>query len=266
MLQKLHNWFAVFLELQLVISLLSLPVLIHWGLAISYMAPIANLIFTPLLVMFLWCSCLIVLCSLIQLPCSWLVTIINYITKVWHYLLSFANPNWLIGFSEHTITLSICIALFIVGFYSKVNPKRNHAIITLIICCLVIMGFQHFCKKNTITKLRDLPMYAIQYNQKNYVIDNGGLCSKQNYYAHIDYTVLPNLIKKTGTPTIDTLYLYKPSKQLAKIALQLAQQTNITKIFITTKHGCFKQLQTLNNNPNLLIKPIRLTKLKFTVD
>ncbi len=104
-------------------------------------------------------------------------------------------------------------------------------------------------------------MIALRINKKTYVIDYGALCMKQNFYTHIDYTILPTLIKATGITTIDTLVLCKPSAFLAKAAHQFAQQTNIKTIIVTQKARCFKNVKELLTGSDLIILPmIKLSK------
>lgn len=96
----------------------------------------------------------------------------------------------------------------------------------------------------------------MQLNDKTFLIDNGALCSKQNFYSWIDYTILPELIKTGGITTIDTLILYKPNKKLTKIVQQFAQQTMLKTILATTKYGCYYDLKEAFKNSSIKIIPI----------
>ncbi|HSW76091.1 MAG TPA: hypothetical protein VLG50_03560, partial [Candidatus Saccharimonadales bacterium] len=213
---------------------MSLPLLTHWGLPVSYMSPLANLIFTPLLIVFLWVSCLFSICALMHLPCSWFVYLLDKITSLWHYLLSFARPQWLIGFGYQTLWISLFFCFLVFILYTYVKPTTKQAVCTLLIFWLFLIGARYSMQKNILQKIGDLPLCALRINGKVYLIDDGALCSKQNFYNHIDYTILPELIKSTGITSIDTLVLCKPSKRLAKIAHQFATQTNVLTIMVTT--------------------------------
>lgn len=93
-------------------------------------------------------------------------------------------------------------------------------------------------------------MIALRIAGKNYIFDYGALCSKQNFYNHIDYTIIPALIKQAGITTIDTLILCKPSNRLAQIAWQFAQQTNTQTILTPEKFSCYKTLKMMNQSHN----------------
>ena len=196
MLKKISAWLAGFLELQLIISLISLPVLIHWGLGVSYMLPLANLIFTPLLAMFLWCSCIFALCAITHIPCAWLVTLLDMVANIWHYLLSFAQPDWLMGFHHQMIWFASFVALFIIFIYSFFYPSKRTSLCILTSCCMILFVVRWCNQKNCFYQVNNLPLYVLRINNKTFLIDNGALCSKQNFYSWIDYTILPELIRK----------------------------------------------------------------------
>lgn len=256
MLKKINNWLISFLELQLIISLISLPILIHWGIAISYMVPLANLIFTPLLALFLWCSCIFALCSIIHIPCTWFVTILDYLAYIWHYLLSFAQPEWLIGFSYQMIWLAIIIALCLLFFYTFFYPSKYISLCILTTCFLFLFTTRWISQTNGVYKINNLKMYAMRINNKVYLIDYGSLCSKQNFYSWIDYTILPELIKTAGITQIDILILYKPNKKLPQIAQQFAQQTSVKTILVTTKFNCYDEVKKILEQSSVKVLPI----------
>ena len=259
MLKKINSyffkWLYAFLELQLVISLMSLPLLTYWGLPVSYMGPLANMIFTPLLILFLWVSCLFSVCALMHLPCSWFVCLLDNITRLWHYLLSFARPEWLLGFSYHTLWISLPFCALVYFLYTYVRPNTKQAVCALFIFWLCLISARQCMQKNFYQKIGDLPLVALHINNKTYLIDYGALCTKQNFYTYIDYTILPMLIKTTGITTIDTLVLCKPSAFLAKAAHQFTLQTNVKTIIVTTKSNCFKEMTKIFQGSDVTIVP-----------
>ena len=253
---SITTYLANFLELQLVITLMSLPILIAWGLPISYMSPLSNLIFTPLLILFLWISCIFAICALIGIPCNIFATALHQLTNLWMWLLSFSKPAWLLGFCSSTIWFSIIICLLIIALYHFKKPPTKQAVLILATFCTIMMIVRLCSMKNMFKKIDDLAMIAIRLNHKNYVIDYGALCSKQNFYSTIDYTIIPQLIKHTGMTNIDMLVLCKPSKRLAKVALQFCKQMNVKKVIATTKCDCYKTLCVAFKNTDVQILPL----------
>lgn len=248
MLKKLNSlfykWLYGLLELQLVISLMSLPILTCWGLPISYMSPIANMVFTPLLILFLWVSCLFSFCAIIGLPCAWLTLALENITSIWHYLLSFGNPSQLIGFSLQTWWISVAFCAMVYFLYTYIKPNQKQAVTTLFVFWFLILISRKLIQpKSFCKKICDKEMTVLCVNKKTYLIDYGALCEKQNFYTHIDYSIIPSIIKTTGITCIDTLVLCKPSASLAKAARQFATQTNVKTIIVTTKSNCFNNVK-----------------------
>lgn len=250
------NYLANFIELQLVITLMSLPILISWGLPISYMSLISNLVFTPLLILFLWVSCIFAVCALLHIPCSFFAKMLDHITNIWMWMLSFSKPSWILGFSYQTIWMAIIICLCIITLYTYKKPTNKQAVCILFFLCSCMLLLRWCMTKNMYKKVGNLPMIALRANNKNYIVDYGALCAKQNFYSNIDYTIIPELIKQTGITNIDTLVLCKPSKRLAKVALQFAKQMNVKTIIATTKDNCFKTLELAYKNSDITILPL----------
>jgi hypothetical protein len=249
-----------FIELQLVITLLSLPILICWGLPISCMFLISNLIFTPLLIIFLWLSTIFACCSLMNIPCSLIIWSIHQITILWMWLLSFSKPTWLLGFSLKMLIPSCVIVTLVFIVYSQYKLTSKQSITFLSSCLCTLLIIRTCIQYPSQQQIADLPLIALHAYGKNYLIDCGALCKKQNFYNHLDYTIIPELIKKTSMTTIDTLVLCKPSKRLAKVALQCCKQLNISTIIAPQKFDCFKVLQLTYKNSKIRILP--LTKQK----
>lgn len=260
MFKKLKNYITryltSFIELQLVITLMSLPVLIHWGLPISYMSPLANLLFTPILIVFLWVSCIFAICAIIHLPCWPLVWLLDQLTDVWLWILSFAHPSWLMGFQYKTIWLAMLICALIVMLYTYIKPSTKMAISFLFTCCLTMLLARIYINTDCYKKLDDLAMIAIRANKKTYVIDYGALCKKQNFHMNIDYTIIPELAKQAGITTVDTLILCKSSTRLDRVAMQYAYQANIKTIIVTTKDDCYIKLVEAFKNSDVKILPL----------
>lgn len=264
MFKKLKNsittYLTSFIELQLVITLMSLPVLIHWGLPISYMSPLANLLFTPLLIVFLWVSCIFAICAIMHIPCWPLVWLLDHMTDLWLWILSFAQPSWLMGFQYKAIWLAMLICALIVALYTYIKPPTKIAISFLVTCCITMLIARVCINTDCYKKLEGLRMIAIRANKKTYVIDYGALCGKKNFYMNIDYTIVPELAKQAGITTIDTLILCKPSTKLDKVALQYAYQANIKTIIVTTKDDCYSKLVQAFKNNNVRILPLNQKK------
>jgi len=255
--QTCANYCISFFELQFVISLMSLPILISWGIPISIMSPLANFIFTPLLILFLWCSCLTTVCILTHIPSSFFESILQKITTLWLYLLSFSKPEWLLGFPTKMLTISIIICIFIFLLYTYLKPKALHSMIILCtIWCMLIAIRPYYTQISGVQKIGELPLWITRIHNKTYLIDHGALCNRKNLFNNLDYTVLPELIRQTGHPTIDTLILCKPSSKIVKVAQQCTTQLNLDTILVTPNANCFKKLQAAFQKTDINVIPL----------
>lgn len=251
------NYVLSFLELQFVISLMSLPLLIIWGIPISIMSPLANFIFTPLLILFLWVSCLATICIIMHIPCHIFEITLNKLTDFWIYLLSFSKPTWLIGFPIAMIYLSGIIFIGIVAWYIFIRPTQKTTVIFLTSCWIFMIFVQPFFAHNIkLQQISDLPLWAFRIANKTYLIDNGALCTRKNMYTNLDYTILPKLIYHTGYTTVDTIIFNKPSTQIIKIAEQCSKQFNCKNFIVTQKGQCYQKMGQYFKNTKITIHPL----------
>ncbi len=251
------NYILSFLELQFVISLMSLPLLIVWGIPISIMSPLANFIFTPLLILFLWISCLASICIIAHIPCNIFESILNSLTNFWLYLLSFSKPTWLIGFPIKMLYLSIIIFIAIILWYILIRPIQETTVIFLTSCWFFMILIQpFFANKTKLQQVSNLPLWTLRIADKTYVIDNGALCTRKNMYTNLDYTILPKLIYHTGFTTIDTIIFNKPSTQIIKIAEQCSKQFNCKNFIVTQKGQCYQKMEQYFKNTTITVRPL----------
>lgn len=111
---RMGNRLLHFLHLQLFLSLISLPILIAWGLPFSWLTFVGNLIFTPFLTLFLLVSSLIFFAHLVSIPCGFLVSILEKITSWWIFLMQWSDRHWLMGFARPSLMVLFCIPVIAV--------------------------------------------------------------------------------------------------------------------------------------------------------
>ncbi|MBD3273394.1 hypothetical protein GF385_03545, partial [Candidatus Dependentiae bacterium] len=126
MLNKIKNYLINFLLAQLVVSLISLPILIFWGLPISKISFIGNLLFLPILIIFLVLSSIIFFTEILNIPNSIFIYFLNHISNFWDKLLNMGKKSWLIGFSKINIIFLLIIP--ILTFLILINKKVNTTI------------------------------------------------------------------------------------------------------------------------------------------
>lgn len=116
-LLKFNVYIINSLRLQLFINLAILPIFWYWGLPISLINPIGNIIFAPFLVIFLILSSTIFFTEVLSLPNELLIYLLEQFTTLWMWitvklnfntLLTFPKPAW--PFAGVILTLAlICL-------------------------------------------------------------------------------------------------------------------------------------------------------------
>lgn len=233
-LQKVSNYLLRFLQIQLFLSLVSLPILIWWGLPFSYMTALGNLVFGPFLTVFLFCSSLIFFTELLFIPNGWLIIFLEKVTKLWLFCLGFGKQTWLIGFHKPSLfflVLSTCTAFLIMQ-----HKKLNRLIPS--ICCLALL----FCCTTgylALTQPKETEFFLVCGKKKVSitvspnainVTDNGAFSSKLSSSSWVQYTLLPEIIKQTGRTVIDSVAVKRINTLSLEALSTLCEQTTIKTI------------------------------------
>ena len=110
---KFKRYILNFTQTQLIVTLASIPILVGWGLQISLMSFIGNLIFTPILTIFLILSSIIFFTELLGLPNSFVIKILEITTNFWENALNLGKKEWLIGFCHPTTLILFLLPILI---------------------------------------------------------------------------------------------------------------------------------------------------------
>lgn len=207
----LKNKTIKFLLLQLYITLFLWPILIYWGLPLSYLSPIGNLIFAPFLFIFLFISTFIFIFQIIFIPNQWLITILEYFTLLWYKTISLSKKNWLIACSQPHI--SFCLILPIIATLILHNKKLNSnyiKIVSLFLLFFCSFLFFRYPKNNIKSCSIDCFKKKIELlaeNNKISILEKSCL-SQNGTPSWTKYNLLPSLYKK-GIYSIDEIRIEK---------------------------------------------------------
>lgn len=232
----LHRWFTTFVQVQFFLSLLSLPVLIAWGLPFSIMTIIGNLVFAPFLTVFLLCSSLIFFTELLHIPNALFIWMLEKITSFWLWCLQWSSKSWMIGFKLYTLPFSILAALLaiIILQHTKWGKKDISGTLYIVLFCSVLFINKIIsspaqtiiaCNKKTVT--------IHQSNNTLTLIDNGALGEKINPTSWISYTFLNQLTKTFGTITIKQISVNTSKLPTLDALSTLCQEVPVDTIIFT---------------------------------
>lgn len=235
-LQKLKTSFLFFLELQILISLVILPMLIAWGLPISAMSILGNLIFGQFLTVFIFISALVLSTDLLGIPNYYIMQALEWVTSAWYYVLSYGQACWLVGFSSWMFPISLLLAIIGCSLYHKNKVAQNYRIIiiTLLFSLNFILhqAFQPRYQQTIITQGLQ-KMYLVKVHDQIYAFDCGALTARPSSQSWIEYTFMPNLIKTMGTTSIHALILCKSNSRTEQALEQFLDHVPTTCIIKT---------------------------------
>lgn len=242
MIKRLLYFLSTALKTQLFLAVVSLPILISWGIPISSLTVIGNIIFSPFLWVVLCFSASIFFTEILGMPNMVFIYFLEKVTHLWIFLLKSLSHRWLIGIPLGAIGFILLIFIMLVlVLHSK---KRNALSVIFMSFCsviLVVLLYDHYAVKN-ITMVKSLEcngssVILIRHNKKTIVIDNGALGRKSSSRSWLEYSLLPLLIKNFGTTSIDIFIMLKPSIIAFQALTFLALNVDIKTIYLVVWQG-----------------------------
>lgn len=256
---RINYWLMRTIYVQLYLSLMSSPILIYWGLPVSIASPVGNILFNPLLVVFLFFSSLLFFTELLHIPNSLCAHILNYCTQCMDYSARWGSREWLIGFAKpmFILLLLIPIATLLVIHY-RYNRKSWRGVFALFMVSIAIsVGLMHTTvpKKIQAISCNKGSLALIACQSKTIVLDPGYLGSlPSSSSSFVQYTLVPTIIKNAGTMTIDALIILKVTMTTLAAIATMAQFMTIHTIYFPKLQGSMmgKDEEKWNNFKRIL--------------
>jgi len=237
-------WFARTFQLQLFLMLVSLPMLVAWGLPISYMSVIGNCLFTPFLTFFLLLASLMFFGQLCHIPYGPVAWIFNRLTDFWIFIMHYGSSQWLFGIAK--LPLPVLIAIGIAPFFI-VAYKPTRSLKVSMLCFLsvlmIVCGYNHILRRQT--RVATIPcargeLTLITTPHATVLIDPGYLGSRLGICSWVRYTLIPQLIATTGTTHINHFVLLQPMGLSFEAAQELCTQLCVDRVYIPCWDGPLK--------------------------
>lgn len=240
LMKFINKWaltFAKSIQLQLFITIISLPFLIAWGLPVSLVSPVSTLIFSPFLTVFLLLSSITFFFELCYLPNSWIVYCLEQAACIWLWLLDFEQRTWLVAFARPPLIVLFAIpvsALAILHAKKLRTPLVSMACLALLLIGAGVLIKIFYFNTHVIEKIpcNKGHVLVIQHNKQLVVVDPAHIASRPSYESWIAYTLVPAIIKSSGSMTIDYLVVCKISARTFDALQLLAHKMNIKTIYL----------------------------------
>src|SRR5579885_38459 len=236
-LPRIKQWLLRFVQLQLFLTIISLPIMLVWGLPISILSPIGNLIFGPVLTVFLFLCSLIFFCELLHIPNTLFIYALEKVTDWWLTIMIADPQTWLIGFVKPAwwFLISIPIIAFIIILHKKTaGLYTNIACLSILSVVIIVYLKSAALPKKPIIEIpcNNGALMMLTVGSEHVVIDPGFLGQRISAPSWAQYTLMPFIIKATGATTIDHLILMQPSIMLFQAIERLATKMNIKNIYL----------------------------------
>jgi len=256
---KFKKFLTNFILAQLIITIVMLPILAYWGLEISLMAIIGNLIFSPFLTLFLILSSLIFfteICGIYNIP---LIYLLNKVTLFWNSILEQNSKSWMVGFVKPPMLLILPITILafiaikhprIKAFTHKFSVLSFFLVLTIIFLKSWPIYFafsnESFSLQASINRSSRVtcpePCRRIEGNNKLLiskdqsgkisVVDNGFFNQTKTIEKATEFEIKPFLIQNLGTTKIDNLIIQKPSGKSFDGAKFCCKILNVKKVIL----------------------------------
>jgi hypothetical protein len=211
---------------------------VYWGLGISTVAVLGNLLFTPLLMLFLFACTLTFFAALFQLPHGYLTLLLNALTEGWQHALSFSDQQWIVHCARPSIIiLALPVIALIVCLRHPAVHNASRRLLAMISILTLFLGYcwlqQQYMLFSYPTKLLHEKLYAIVRTDNQLIIVDEGFCArKKSPDKVVDFQVLPELAKTYGSMTIAEYAISKPTRGSMKAAEQMCKKCAVKQVVL----------------------------------
>lgn len=236
LLNRFYNQIIQFLQMQLFLSLASLPILVAWGIPFSLATVMGNFLFSPFLTLFLLISSLIFFTELIFIPNAWLIVCLEHLSAFWLWALSFGTKKWLVGFPVHGLWIAFVGSLcgFIIMQHKVLGRKTISLIVLIGISGATVYALSYVQPYSQEIKVScgKKAAQVIVIGSSIVIKDNGLFSLKKAGQSWVEYNLLPDIIKKTGSLTVELVVAQCADGNTFQALKELLLHASVKKIIL----------------------------------
>lgn len=216
--------------------------MISWGLPVSLLTFAGNLLFSPILTLFLLLSSLIFFCQLISIPCGPFEYLLDIVTRSWLWSMHIIPGHWFIGFPTiHPLVLLILVIAVLAVVHARFITKPLHGVALLLMIALSFYGIAAWWATpktiNTQVPMARGTVMIVKNMQEIIVIDDGTFARQVSLLSWLEYTLLPEIIRKTGATHIDHLVVASWNTRTLLALVDSIAKLRIKKIYLPSWTG-----------------------------
>jgi hypothetical protein len=240
-LKRAEKFLVRSFQLQLYLTLISGPILVYWGLPISLASPIGNIVFHPLLTLFLFLSSLIFFCQILHIPHGICIYGLQKTSHLFHYLLGFGSQQWLMGFAKPPLWILFVGPLATACIFCCKKTRTPYRSIGCLLLLSILLGsyLKYTCKPLHITDIacNNGNVKLIYADNQIVLIDPGVIGARLSSNSWVEFTLVPNITQMTGRTSINHLIILQPSQLTFDAICTLAHSCQVKKIYMPLWQG-----------------------------
>lgn len=250
--KKVAWWLLHAVRLQLFLTLVAWPILLCWGLPLSFLSPLGNILFAPFLFCFLILASLIFFAQLIGWAPPLLYMLLEMVTSLWLSCCEWSTPAVLLALPRSTwccALVALVIACWIMYHPRWRQPIASTLLFSTLIVMVIIYGSwaRTWCSPTSTLPYGKTSLH-ISYEQHKIILTDPGLrrCRK-SCNNWISYNLLPLLSTHYGTLSIDEYRVNKLTPATYTLLTILCQKKLVRKIVVmqTYPKNMIKELQEI---------------------
>lgn len=230
-----------FMHVQLFITLISMPILLYWGMPLSILSFAGNFLFGPILTLFLLFSSLIFFCELLHIPATIFIFLLEKLTHYWLAFMQIPSHSMLVALPKPPFIFACIIALvaFAILHCKKIDTssKSIAAYSALLLCSGIALAFSSHWAPCIQTVACNKGETTLIYQKQLVLIDPGFIGQRLSAPNWCEYTLMPYLAKEYGTTTIDHFIVLQPNGIIFDALARLLEKITIKKIYMPVWQG-----------------------------
>ena len=212
--QRVSVWLLNFACTQLFVTAFSMPILAYWGLPISALSPIGNLVSAPIMAVFIFLSCLIFFSELLLIPNGVLLKLLQLCSKLILKLVSLGSNFWLCGLKEGPMLFVVPFLALWVVFNFK---GATRFWMLFMVVCFIFPINRLFPTENFIQNFKlNNSKVILEYNGHEVQLScKAKIGTFHNLSDFLEYRISTFLYRKTGKNCLNKVKLDQaPSQKL----------------------------------------------------
>lgn len=231
------TWFIKILFAQLFLTSFSLPIILWWGLPLSLLTVVGNIIFNPFISCFLLLATLLFFCELLCIPTAALAWLLEQVTDIWLWCVGQGSSSALVALPKPPLFVLFAIAGAALWIMYTFAAKQHQGVVAFMLFLALLAGALRY------TLVPSTMSCDVPYGSRNVVVvaDDTGCCLFDTFgvlrtgtqsSSWVNFTLRPFLVTKLGRISCDRIVVMRPTRARLQAACEIAQLTHAQEVVV----------------------------------